>query len=369
MGSPVLPTADGGVLTVDVAAVVANWRTLGARHPSGPVSAVVKADAYGLGAAALGPALARAGCRHFFVAQLGEGIALRAAIGSGPMIAVLNGFPPGGDGDAALLPVLNGLGDVARHAAAGRGDGRSRAAILHLDTGMARLGLGIAEQARLADDPRLLDGLRLAFVMSHLACADLPEHPMNPRQAAAFAAAADRSAPGVPRSLANSSGLFLGHGYASALARPGCALYGLNPTPARPNPMRPVVRLAVPVLQLRDLAAGETAGYGAAWTAQRSTRIATVAAGYADGYLRSLGGQAVVGSLHARPAPLVGRISMDLTTFDVTDIPAARAGDMMVLMGEAPAPSPDALAAAARTIGYEVLTALGRRYQRRYLNG
>jgi alanine racemase len=225
-----------GVLRVDLAAIVANWRDLGALH-GGTVAGVVKADAYGLGAGPVARALRDAGCAMFFVAHLAEGMALREAIGPGPDIAVLNGFPPGADGDAALLPVLNHLGDVEAHGHAGS------AALLHLDTGMSRLGLDAREQAVLAQDRARLGGLRLRFVMTHLACADEPEHPLNEAQRARFAEAASRIAPGVPRSFANSSGIFLGPGFRSDLARPGCALYGINPTPGQPNPMRQVARV------------------------------------------------------------------------------------------------------------------------------
>jgi alanine racemase len=361
-----MPPPMQAVLTVDLGAIVANWRDLGLRHAGaggGPVAGVVKADGYGLGAGPVALALRDAGCRHFFVAHLAEGLALREALGPGPMIAVLNGFAPGADGAAGLVPVLNGLADVVAHAAAG-GD-RPRPAILHLDTGMSRLGLDAQEQAALAEDPAPLRALDLLHVMTHLACADEPGHPLNQAQAARFAAA--RLAPGVPRSLANSSGLFLGPGFASDLGRPGCALYGINPTPGRPNPMRPVVRLRAPVLQVRTIGAGETVGYGASWASPGPARIATVAAGYADGYLRALSGQGAVGRAADRTLPLVGRVSMDLITFDVTHAPEVAPGDMVELIGPGAGTTPDELAARAGTIGYEILTSLGARYRREHL--
>lgn len=345
-----------GVVTVDLAAIVANWRALRDRHAPGAVAGVVKADGYGLGAGPVAQALLAAGCAHFFVAHLAEGMALRAAIGPGPMIAVLNGFPPGADEDAALTPVLNSLGDVARY--------RGRPAILHLDTGMARLGLDAREQARLAEDADLRRGLDLRFVMTHLACADEPRHPLNAAQAARFAEAAALF-PGIPSSVANSSGLFLGPDFASDLARPGCALYGINPQPGGPNPMRQVMRLDVPVLQVREIGQGDTVGYGATWCASRPSRIATVAAGYADGYLRSLSGHASA-AIGDRPVPLVGRVSMDLVTLDVTEFADVAQGARVTLIG-GPGCSPDALAAACGTIGYEILTGLGTRYAREYL--
>ena len=351
------------VLHIDLAAIVANWRALVVRAAPGAVAGVVKANAYGLGAVPVARALSAAGCRHFFVAHLSEGMALRAALGAGPMIAVLDGFTPGADENAGLVPVLNSLGDVLAHAAAGRGAGRARQALLHLDTGMARLGLDAGEQARLAADHSLLAGLDLLYVMSHLACGDEPDHPLNAEQAARFARTC-AVLPKRPRSFANSSGLFLGANYASDLARPGCALYGINPTPGAPNPMLPVIRLEAPILQIRDIPSGASVGYGASFVAARPSRIATIAVGYADGYLRSLSGQGVA-AYRDMILPMVGRVSMDLITLDVTDAPGIAPGDVLQLIGGA-APSPDDLAARAGTIGYEILTSLGDRYRRAY---
>lgn len=339
------------VLRIDLGAVVRNWRLLCARHAPGAVAAVVKADAYGLGAAPVARALRDAGCRHFFVAHAAEGEALRDVLGDGPLIAVLNGF--GGAAHPRLSPVLNSLADIAAH----RGP-----ALIHLDTGMSRLGLPPDELEALAAEPSRLGAVDPLFWMTHLSCADEPDHPLNALQAERFAAVSARLPP-APRSFANSSGLFLGPEFRSDLARPGAALYGLNPTPGRPNPMEPVVRLCAPILQLRDIAPGEPVGYGADWTAQRPTRIATVALGYADGWPRALEGR-TTGLLHGARAPMVGRVSMDLITFDVTDIPAAAPGDPMELIG--PHQDPDAIGAMAGTIGYEILTRLGRRFRREY---
>ncbi|PWS35990.1 alanine racemase [Falsiroseomonas bella] len=351
------------MLHVDLGAIVANWRDLVARHGA-PAAGVVKADGYGLGAGAVARALQAAGCTTFFVAHLTEGLVLRAALGAGPQgareappdIVVLNGFRPGADEDAGLVPVLNHLGDVAAHAAAG-----SRA-VLHLDTGMSRLGLDAREQAVLAQDRGRLDGLRLLHVMTHLACADEPEHPLNEAQRARFAEAASRIAPGVKRSFANSSGIFLGEGFRSDLARPGCALYGINPTPGAANPMRQVARVEAEILQVREIAAGDTVGYGASWQATEPRRIATVAAGYADGYLRALSGRSLA-LLRGRAVPLIGRVSMDLMTFDVTDVPEAAPGERLLLIG-GEGNTPDDIAARCGTIGYEILTSLGARYHR-----
>ena len=351
------------VLHIDLVAIVANWRALAARAAPGAVAGVVKANAYGLGAVQVARALHAAGCRHFFVAHLSEGMALRSGLGAGPMIAVLDGFAPGADENAGLVPVLNSLGDVLAHGAAGRSAGRARQALLHLDTGMARLGLDAGEQARLAADHSLLAGLDLLYVMSHLACADEPAHPLNAEQAARFARAC-AGLPKLPRSFANSSGLFLGADYASDLARPGCALYGINPRPGAPNPMLPVIRLEAPILQIREIPAGASVGYGASFVAARPSRIATIAVGYADGYLRCLSGQGVA-TYRDMILPMVGRVSMDLITLDVTDAPGIAPGDVLQLIGGA-APSPDDLAARAGTIGYEILTSLGDRYRRAY---
>lgn len=345
------------LLRIDLAAIVANWQALRARHDQ-ETAAVLKADAYGLGAAPVARALRAAGCRSFFVAHLAEGLALREALGPGPDIYVLNGFPPGADQGARLVTVLNGLADLRAHAAAGS------AAVLHLDTGMSRLGLDAREQAALAADPGMLGRLNLRFVMTHLACADEPGHPLNALQRARFEEAARRLAPRARRSLANSSGIFLGKEFGSHMARPGAALYGLNPTPGRPNPMRQAVTLEAEILQIREIAAGDTVGYGAAWTAPGPRRIATVAAGYADGYLRALSGRSF-GHLHGVKVALVGRVSMDLATFDVTGVPAARPGDRILLIG-GEGNTPDDIAARCGTIGYEILTSLGARYARRY---
>lgn len=341
-----------GLLTVDCAAIVRNWRKLCALHAPGDVAAVVKADAYGLGAVPVARALHAAGCAHFFVAHPSEGELVRDALGDGPMIAVLDGFAP--DTHPRLTPVLNSLADVRAHSDAGG------PVILHVDTGMARLGLDAAELEALAANPVPLD---LRYVMTHLACADEPDHPLNEAQRARFAAACARL-PAAKRSLANSSGIFLGAAFGSDLARPGCALYGINPTPGQPNPMERVVTLEVPVLQVREIAAGETVGYGASWRAVRPTRVATCAAGYADGWLRALSDKGFAMAKGVR-APLIGRVSMDLTTFDVTDVPGLAQGDAITLLGAEQ--DADAAAALAGTIGYEMLTSLGSRYARRHL--
>lgn len=351
-------------LTIDLDAIAGNWRTLCARH-AGAVGAVLKADAYGLGAARVGARLARAGCAHFFVAHLAEAIALRPHVGAA-IIAVLDGVlanEPAEFVAHGIVPVLSDLAQVERWREAAARAGQSLPAMLHLDTGMSRLGLSPADAAALAQDATRLRGIALTQVMTHLVSAELPDDPINAVQLNRFNAL--RAAlPAAPSSLANSSGIFLGPEFASDLARPGAALHGINPTPGRPNPMAPVVRLDARVLQLREIAAGEGVGYNATWRAARPSRIATVAAGYADGYLRGLSNRGVA-HWQRQPLPMAGRVSMDLLTFDATDHPALAVGDLVQLIG--PDFPPDAVATAAGTNGYEVLTSLGPRYTRRYL--
>ena len=366
-----MPGPDDGaaaVLSIDLAAIAANYRLLAARLGGGECAAVVKADAYGLGVAAVAPALALAGCRIFFVATLDEGIELRGLLPEAEIYA-FNGLTAGG-AEAfvahALRPVLNSLGEIDAWTAMGRRRGPTPAA-LHVDTGMARLGLPPAEVAKLAEDGGRLDGAAVALVLSQLACADEPEHPMNARQLAAFRDAVRRVAPaGARLSLAASSGIFLGADYRFGVARPGAALYGLRPRPDAPNPLAPVVRLQGKILQVRDVDSDTTVGYGATHRCTRPARLATVGAGYADGYLRSLSNR---GSAHigAERVPVVGRVSMDLITLDVTAIAPERVtpGALVDLIG--PHHSVDALAGEAGTIGYEILTSLGRRYRRRYV--
>ncbi len=352
----------GALLEIDADAVVANWRTLCDRHSVGAVGAVVKADAYGLGAQSIVPALYHAGCRHFFVASLDEALAIRE-LAPAALVAVFNGAAPGSEPEFAargIAPVLNGLANVAAWARLARRLGRALPALLHIDTGMARLGLDRRELAALAEAPSQLDGITVAYLMTHLVSAELADDPLNQTQLNEFAAACARL-PKAPRCIANSAGIFLGPAFGSDLARPGAALYGINPTPARPNPMRVPVRLTAPVLQVREILAGATVGYNATWRAARPSRIGTVGIGYADGWLRSLSGRGQA-CFDGRPVPLVGRVSMDLTTYDLTDRPEIGPGDRLELIG--PAMPPDAVAEAAGTNGYEVLTSIGSRCAR-----
>jgi alanine racemase len=357
----------GSILEIDLAAIAENWRRLSQiLAPGKKCAAVVKADGYGLGAIPVATALRDAGCDLFFVATLEEGIALRRALPDAA-IAVLNGLVPAVPAEfsrARLVPVLNDL----RQVAAWRGFARRRKpespAMLHIDTGMSRLGLAARDVARLHTEPDRLAGFRLAAILSHLACADAPDDPMNAAQRASFAAALARLPP-APASLVASSGIFLGPDYHFDFARPGAALYGVNPLPGSPNPMRQVVRFKARILQVRDIDRAEGVGYGAAHRMGRPGRIATVAVGYADGWLRSSSHRGSVG-IAGRRAPVIGRISMDLLTLDVTEVDpaAAQPGCLVDLLDENY--GVDQAAAAAGTIGYEVLTGLGRRALRHY---
>ncbi|GAN79110.1 alanine racemase [Acidocella aminolytica] len=352
-----------GHLDIDLTALAANWRTLAAMN-KGETAAVVKADAYGLGAARVAPVLEAAGCKTFFTAHLAEAVALRAVLPQARILA-LNGLVPHAAADFVahgITPILSSLKEIMLWRAEARGLERLLPAFLHVETGLNRLALPQREFASLREDPTLLEGITISTVMTHLITAETPEDDRNPRQRAALLDMAAHF-PGARRSLCNSPGMFLGPDYHFDLTRPGAALYGLNTSPAQPAPMRPVVRLSAPVLQIREIQQGEGVGYGGSWVAQRPSRIATVGVGYGDGLLRALSnnGNAYFDDC---PVPLVGRVSMDLATFDVTDIPA-NPGDMLVLLDSRH--GADDLAREGGTIGYEILTSLGRRYQRRYI--
>lgn len=350
-----------GDLLIDLDAIAANWRALDARSaPEVETAAVLKADAYGCGTVYVGPALARAGVRSFFVALAAEGASLRAAVGHEPAIYVLAGYPPA-DPDAgaeAMPPVIyrtHGLRPVlntAAQAAAWLNDQPGEPCAVHVDTGMNRLGMAPEEFAGLGPLP---EAVRL--VISHYACADEPGHALTERQRADFARLTEGAS--RPRSLANTAGILLGPDSHFELCRAGVGLYGGLPFTGA----RPAVHLHLPVLQVRDVPEGATVGYGAEWRATRPSRIATIPAGYADGLIRAMGNRARA-FLDGRPLPFAGRVSMDLVTLDVTDCPEARPGATVELLG--PNQSVDDLAAAAGTIGYEILTSLGTRYARRY---
>jgi len=359
----------GATLTVDLRAVRANYRVLRSRlSVSSLCAGVVKADGYGLGASYVSRALFAEGCRHFFVAHLDEGLALRPYLPRSAAIFILNGLPRGAERECAaagLVPVLNSLEQAEAWAGCAHQLKRSLPAVIQVDSGMNRLGLSASDAATLAETHVRMGAFDLRYIMSHLACADTPAHEANAMQLATFRRLAALF-PDVPRSLANSSGIFLGPEYHFSLARPGCALYGVNPDPAAANPMQGVVRLTAKVIQLRDVMPGDCVGYGWDARARGEARLATLSFGYADGFHRAWGkGGAVF--FEGLRLPIVGRVSMDSIVVDASAVASGRLGpdsEVEVIGDDQPV---DDLASAAGTIGYEVLTGLGARYQRIYL--
>ena len=364
------PTEAGGILTIDLAAIEANWIKLSGMTVPVECAAVVKADAYGCGLEPVTRVLYRAGCRTFFVADVVEGRRVRA-IAADAVIYVLNGLMPGSAAAFAhdyLRPVINSTTELAEWDAFVAINNWRGGAALHVDTGMNRLGITVEEAVAIA--PRLQsENHGFTLLMSHLACAETPDHPMNDRQIRLFREIRILFR-GLASSLANSSGVFLGGTVYCDLVRPGVALYGANPTPGRSNPMHPVVELKGRIIQVRVVNQGDTVGYGGAFTATRSSRIAIVALGYADGFLRSAaaarGKPAAEVIIAGRRCPVAGRVSMDVLAVDVTHLPdgTVRRGDNATLIGDGM--SVDDLAGAMGTIGYEVLTGLGRRYHMAY---
>ncbi|MDB9801365.1 MAG: alanine racemase [Yoonia sp.] len=342
-----------GHITIDLDAIIANWRALDKMSKS-ETAAVVKADGYGLGAGRVAKALAKAGARKFFVAVAEEGAILRQALGEGPQINILSGHMSGDTdmiGDLDLTPMLNSIDQISRHFEALPG----HAFGIQLDTGMNRLGMewdewGAIAEIALAQHPTL--------VMSHLACADEPDHPMNAFQLDVFHQMTDGIS--VPRSLAATGGILLGKDYHFDMTRPGIGLFGGLPF----ENARHVVQMDLPVIQIRNLNAGEVVGYGNAWQAERPSRIATISAGYADGLLRSMSDKATL-YYGDEPCTLVGRVSMDLLTVDVTDL--SEDPHALTILGAQQ--TVDQLARVAGTIGYEILTSLGNRYTRRSKGG
>lgn len=364
-GPPLIET--GGMLTIDLDAIAANWRALATRVSPAECAAVVKADAYGCGVREVAAALAAAGCNTFFVAFIAEARAIRE-ITQEATIYVLNGLPPGGAAafaEANARPVIGSMGELVEWDAFCSVHSWSGGAALHFDTGMNRLGLPMS------DAPALTTRLKtpehgISLIMSHLACADAPEHALNAVQIQRFRELRLMFR-GIGASLANSSGIFLGPATHCDLVRPGAALYGINPTPGSANPMRPVVELKGRIAQVRTVPHGEAVGYGAAWTPNRDARIAVVAIGYGDGHLSAtaaLAGEQPAVIIGGKRCPVVGRISMDLIAVDVSALPekAARRGDFAILIGNGL--SVDDVGRFADTIGYEVLTSLGRRHHR-----
>ena len=338
-----------GHLSIDLSAIAANWRALDAKTHC-ETAAVVKADGYGLGAGTVAHALAKAGARKFFVAAAEEAAAVRGALGQDVQINVFSGHMRGDTdmiGDLGLTPMLNSIDQVTRHLESLPGHPFG----IQLDTGMNRLGMEWDEWAAIAE---IALAQRPTLVMSHLACADDPNHPMNAYQLDTFRQMTDGIS--TPRSLAATGGMLLGAEYHFDLCRPGIGLYGGEPF----MQSQQVARLDLPVIQIRDLDPGEVVGYGNAWQAERPTKIATVAAGYADGLIRAMSDRATFW-YDDTPCRLVGRVSMDLITVDVTDL--TEIPHALTLLGAQQ--SVDDLARAAGTIGYEILTSLGGRYTRR----
>jgi alanine racemase len=365
------PAAEaGGVLTIDLGAIEANWKKLRQIAIPTECAAVVKADAYGCGIEPVTALLYHAGCTTFFVADLSEGKRARR-IAPDAAIYVLGGLPPGTSSIFAehdLRPVIGSSAELAEWDSFVTASGWQGGVALHIDTGMNRLGVTIEEATALA--PRIkMENHGIALLMSHFVASEIPEHPRNNEQMLAFREIRSLYR-GIPASIANSSGIFLGSSAHLDLVRPGVALYGVNPTPGNPNPMRPVIQLQARIILTREVAFGDTVGYDASWTARRPSRIAVIGVGYADGYFRMASGtdQKPGGTVlvAGKRCPIVGRISMDLIAIDVTDLPgsAVRRGDFATLIGEGF--DVDALAEQFDTNGYEVLTNLGPRYARIY---
>jgi len=369
---PAIDPAAPAILTIDLAALCDNYKTLKARAPGAECAAVVKADAYGTGAARAVNALAQAGCGTFFVATLEEARRIQGSA-EGATLYVLDGlFPDAAPAFAEIdaRPVLGSLQEVEEWAGYCTATGTKRPAAIHIDTGMNRLGLTAHDVETLGQKRQDLAAFTPVLVMSHLACGDNPDDPMNEDQRAAFDRLRQKLPP-APACLANSAGVFLGERFHYDMVRPGVSLYGGRAVTGAPNPMKPVVRLDVRIVQIRDAEAGESVGYGAARNLIRRTRIATAAAGYADGLFRHLsagdGETGLTAYIGDYPLPILGRVSMDSITLDITDLPddLVRRGTLVELLGGHI--GVDDLAEKAGTIGYEVLTSLGHRYQRIYL--
>ncbi len=368
---PIPQDLAGAVLTIDLVALKDNWRLLASRAGAAQCGAAVKGNAYGLGIEPVARALWEAGCRSFFVARPTEGGELRGLLPQAT-IYVLDGLFAGQAEYYAKLdlrPALISIEEAREWAGFGRIYGRKLPCALHVDTGINRLGFSIGEFDSLRADAFTLEGLNIGLLMSHLACADEPAHPLNVQQSQAFAELR-RALPGVPASLANSSGIFLEGGFTHDLVRPGIAIYGGNPTPGDANPMRAVAHLEGTVMQVREVAEGNTVGYGATWKAEHPARIAVLGAGYKDGVPRALSSKQNDGPaqvfLAGRRCPIIGRISMDMMAVDISGLPqgAAARGSRAEILG--PNISIDEAAAWAGTISYELLTRLGSRYARLY---
>jgi alanine racemase len=358
---------DVACLTVRLGAIVENWRVCATLASGAETTGVVKADAYGLGMAPVAQSLAAAGCRTYFVARLSEGVRLRAILPEG-RIFVLDGAEEANASaliSHRLIPVLNSMPQIVAWQEAAHRRRTTLDAAIHIDTGMNRLGLPPDELAVLSGvATKRLAGLNVALIMSHLACADDPSSPMNAVQRGRFRAALT-CLPNAAASLSSSGGILLGRDYIFDMVRPGLALYGGNPQPRSPNPFRPAAVLTGRILQLRRVDKEESVGYGANFRAERPSTLATIALGYADGLMRAIGNRGT-GAIAGKRVPIVGRVSMDLVTLDITDIVSAgvKVGTQVEFLGDTI--SLEELASAANTASYEILTSLGSRLERRY---
>ena len=364
------PRLSGGYLTIDLTAIQTNYKTLQDQLNGTECAAVVKANAYGLGAAKVAPALYAAGCRKFFVASPQEGIELRRILPEAD-IFILGGLFIDCEElyvQDRLAPVLNSLEEIRLWSTLTKSQG-PLPAIVHLETGICRLGLMQQDVQQLSQNPQWLDGIEVDYLMSHLASADNASSQQNEDQLSELKSLVAQLPVGLqktPISLANSSGIFLGSDYKYQLARPGVALFGANPTPGHLNPMRPVVQWHGKILQIHDVDSEKPVGYGATYRTSQKSRIATIAIGYADGYFRNLGNKAYC-TINNKRLPVVGRVSMDMITVDVTSLgqEECKRGDLATLIGGDI--TLDEVATHADTIAYEILTSIGRRCYRRYL--
>ncbi|MEM7426592.1 MAG: alanine racemase [Pseudomonadota bacterium] len=361
----------GGVLKVDLAALRANYRMFARMAAPAECGAAVKADAYGFGIQQVGPALWSAGCRTYFVALTREAVELRGILPQA-IIYVLNGLAPGASQtllDFALRPCLCSLEEVDEWVAFCSGRGKRLPAALHIESGINRFGLTGPDVGALARDPESLAAFDLSLVMSHLASGDDPDATSNTQQIDRFDALRSQLPP-APASLSNSPGILLGQSFHYDLVRPGIGLYGGRPQSAGPSPVKPVAHLVSHLAQVRSVAKGQGVGYAATWMARRDSRIGVIPVGYADGYRRSLSSDPEIAPakvwIGGHFAPVVGRISMDMITVDVTDLPpetAVRGAEVELFGSHVLAHE---LAARAGTISYEVFTGLGSRFARVY---
>ncbi len=358
----------GGRLTVDLDAIRANYLSLSRQVTPATVAAVLKADAYGLGADIIAPELYEEGCRRFFVADIREAARLQDALPGDVEIYMLNGLPSGSEHAAAsrgVRPVLNTLDQISAWQGICSRLGLRLGAAIQVDTGMSRLGLSAKDVDKLAEDHHWAKSFDPVLLLSHLACADEPDNDVNAEQLASFLVYA-ALLPCKELSIANSGGVFLGSAFHADCVRSGVALYGVNPTGRLRNPMRPAIQIEGRVIQLRDIAAGTGVGYGLCFTARASGTLATIGVGYADGWPRSLSGKGAV-FFRGQRLPIVGRVSMDSIMVDVTELPrgAIKPDDLVELVG--PHQTLEEVARDAGTIAYELLTAIGSRYARTYL--